>query len=307
MSDRESFKATPQIRQFADILMPEDAESPILSDLVQQSIYEWLVELQVEEDLARVGLKARRSCLLWGPPGTGKTTLGHHMAARLGLPLVLVRMARLTSCYFGESSKNIDKVFSEIGNQSDSCVLFLDEFDAIGGSRDSGVNSHAERNNMVIAILQGMDQFRGTIFAATNRHDALDAAIWRRFGLHIEIGEPGDEQRFAIIKRYLSPYELADEGVDILTEVMAGASPALIREMMENLKRRMVLAPRLNKRLPTDARSIFRQLTLTVRPHAGATQPPLWKDAWSLDKVGKMGWPPALPSEKPEDQQDAVE
>lgn len=295
MSDRESFKATPQIREFADVLMPEDAESPILSEPVQQSIYEWLIELQSEEDLARVKLKARRSCLLWGPPGTGKTTLGHHMAARLGLPLVLVRMARLTSCYFGESSKNIDKVFREIGNQSDSCVLFLDEFDAIGGSRSS--DTHSERNNMVIAILQGMDQFRGTIFAATNRHDALDAAIWRRFGLHIEIAEPGDDQRFSIIKRYLAPYELSDDAVDVLTEVMAGASPALIREMMENLKRRLVLAPKLAKRLPTDPKSIFRQLTLTVRPHAGATHPPLWKDAWSLDKVDKIQWPPVLPSE----------
>jgi SpoVK/Ycf46/Vps4 family AAA+-type ATPase len=289
---RESFKATPEIRKFADILMPEDAESPILNEEVQQGVYRWIVELQSERELRRVKLKPRRTCLLFGPPGTGKTTLGHHMAARLGLPLVLVRMARLTTSFFGESSKNIDRIFTEIGNQSDSCVLFLDEIDAIAGERSQ--DSHSERNSMVIAILQGLDNFRGTAFAATNRNDVIDAAIWRRFGIHIEIGEPDDDQRFAIIKRYLDPFQLDDKAIEILNEVMAGSSPALIRDLMENVKRQLVLAPKLSSSVPMDARGVFKSLTLTVKPHPKGLQPALWKDSYALDKLKNMAWPPVL-------------
>lgn len=299
MSEKQAFKATPEIRKFADILMPEDADTPILGDEVQQAIYEWLVEMQAEEDLKKVGLKPRRTCLLYGPPGTGKTTLAHHMAARLGVPLVLVRMARLISAYIGESARNVDTVFTEIGNQSDSCVLFLDEIDAIAGERGRH-GSHSERDGVVISILQGMDQFRGTMFAATNRDGLIDAAIWRRFGINIEIGDPDDEQRFAIIKRYLDPYQIDDDSLDILNEVMAGASPALIRNLMEDLKRRMVLWPKLAKTIGRDARSVFKALTVTVKPHKDATQPALWKDAFALDKLKGMQWPPVLSEGKTE-------
>src|SRR3954454_16886469 len=82
---------------------PGDAEEPILVPAVRSAVHEWLVEISAAEELRAAKLKPRSTAMLFGPPGTGKTTLAHHLAARLGVPLVLLGNENLvTSPYWGE-------------------------------------------------------------------------------------------------------------------------------------------------------------------------------------------------------------
>lgn len=289
----QTFQPSGAIRQFCDVLPPKDAEQPILDQATQEAVYQWMVEIAAASELRRYKLKPRRTALLDGPPGCGKTTLAHHLAARLGLPLVVVNMAALGGTYVAERSQRLSRLFAEIEAQSDSCVLMLDEADDICAKRSSGSSTGQRDNNgTVIALLQLIDKFTGTLIAATNRADDIDTAIWRRFGMHLHIREPDDDCRYAILKRYLLPMDLPDDALDTLCDVTAGASPALLRQMMEGVKRDLILAPRLN--LKTDAASVFGRVRASVRPHADAMQPAFWADRTALDEVASIAWPPAL-------------
>lgn len=290
----QTLRPTPEITRFATILKPEDSETPILGKETRQAVRQWMIELGAAEELAVVKLKPRRTAMLAGPPGCGKTTLAHHFAARLGLPLVLVNLAQIGSKYMAQSGQNISALFNAIQTQRDSCVLFLDEFDAIGCKRSEDDSSAAiDHNNSVIALLQHIDQFTGIMVAATNRADAIDPALWRRFGMHLDIAEPADDERFAILSRYLLPMTLPESAMDILTEVTSGASPAVLRSLMEGIKRDLVLSPRYDQ--PTDAASVFRRIVVAVRPHGMAIMPPLWREDWALDLVKSISWPPTIP------------
>lgn len=293
MMTPETFKPVRAITDFAQVLMPEDSDPPILSAPVRTAMHQWLVELGCADELAAVGLQARRTALLSGPPGCGKTTLAHHLAARLGLPLVLVDMAALTSQYVGGTGQNIVKLFGAIYEQQDSLVLFLDEFDGVAQSRRAvSQASDREHNHVVVALLQHFDRFKGTLFAATNRADDIDPAIWRRFGMQIVIDLPDDESRFAILKRYLSPLVWNDDALDALCDLASGATPALLRQLMEGVKRDLVLSPRF--RLPTDAKSVFGRVLATLRPPADVAPPQLWDGPWALERIAKLDWPPRL-------------
>lgn len=290
----ESVKSNPAIARVAAVLRPRESEAPILAPSVRQGVHQWMVELGLGDELTAVGLTPRRTALFSGPPGTGKTTLAHHIAARLGLPLVVVDMAAMVGMYVGETGKNLSTFFRACEEQSDSLVLLLDEFDAIATKRaDTGTSAGKEQNAVVVHLLQYVDRYPGTLIAATNRGDDIDPAIWRRFAMHLEIVEPDDECRFAIIKRYLAPMDLPDEAVDVLVEILAGASPALLRQVMEGVKRDLVLAPRFKQQ--TDAPTVFGRIAASVRPHAGTTIPPLWSERWAMQEAGKITWPPIVP------------
>jgi len=279
---------------FGELFFPDEAIAPILTPIVRSALTAWMIEMTSAPALRKVGLKPRSRALLNGPPGCGKTTLAHHVAARIGLPLLVVQSTEVLGRYVGTAGENIGKLFRAARQNKGKIALFFDEFDSLAHKRGSGDNSATtEFNNIVIAMLQEIDRFDGMIYAATNKPKEIDPAIWRRFNLQIEIGFPGQIERFAIVKLYLAPFIVADETIDALTDAFDGASPALIKEGCEAIKRALVLGPKL--KMATDLPSLVERFTASSAPAEGMPVPTAWHD---LDEVREQlavaPWPPVL-------------
>ncbi|WP_066923051.1 ATP-binding protein [Methylobacterium sp. CCH5-D2] len=293
----EAASAAQQLRTelgtLVDVREPKDAEEPILGEVVRAAILGWLHEINAAEELRAVGVKPRSTALLYGPPGTGKTTLAHHLAARLGVPLVIVKAEQLVESSLGGTGRRIAELFDGLAKVGAPCIVLMDEIDAIGTERtDDNQACAREMNAALTTLLQRIEGFGGRLIAATNRHDKLDKALWRRFGLQISVDLPGEDERFAILKRYGMPYDFGDEAIDALTEVTRGAAPSLLRQVMEGLKRAVVLGDRL--RLPmNDPQAILRIVIEEARPHPDYKPPPLWADVRLVSTFAPEAWPPA--------------
>lgn len=295
-----------RLRGRADVLAPKDAEEPILAATVRGAIFGWLAELNARDELAAVGIKPRASALLSGPPGCGKTTLAHHLAARLGVPLVIVGAEHLIERGMGDSEQNVRRLFDVIESHDGPCVLLLDEIDALGSKRrDTGGDrggAVGAMNSVLTVLLRRVEAFEGVLIGATNRADALDAALWRRFGMQIEVALPDDESRWAIIKRYGEPFDFGDDVLDALCDLTSGAAPSLLRQLMEGVKRALILGPRMRM----DASDLATTIAVVVeqcKPHPDYDPPALWAETRkSLGLLQKAAtgqpWPPTQNREK---------
>jgi len=275
------------------IVMPGDAHAPILTAPVRAALHQWLFEMNAEAELSAVGLKPRSRCLLSGPPGCGKTTLAHHIAARLGLPMLVVQSHEIISKWAGATGENVGKLFREARRQRYGIALFFDEFDALAKKRENlgGAGADNERANTTIALLQEFDRYDGLLFAATNVTGIIDPALWRRFQMQIEIGLPGPDERFAIVKMYMEPFDTDEATIKGLANAFDGASPALIREGCESIKRSLVLGPKMN--LPTDLPSIVERFANSASAAEGMPEPRLWTDGRAvLNTLANAPWPP---------------
>lgn len=285
------------LESFGDLLMPSEAAEPILPRAVRGALLEWLTEIFAEEKLKAIGIGPRKKAIFDGPPGVGKTTLAHHMAARLGLPMLAVRSERLFSKYVGETSKLIGQMFDlaaagvdEGHKEPTPLLLFMDEFDALSRQRrrgDSGADD--SRNEEVNTLLQNMDRYRGFMIAATNFGKHVDQAIWRRFDIHIDLELPGQPERERILARYLDPMGLPPSELKLLGEAFETASPALMRQFCENLKRQTVIGPLLN--LDMRKASVIDRLISAVAPHPDLGKPRLWNLGGKDVAVKAMTWP----------------
>ena len=179
---------------------------------------------------ARLGVPPPTGVLLHGPPGTGKTLLARCVCARLGVPVLELSTASLLSSISGDAEGRLSAAFAEARARSPA-VLFLDELDSIGASRDAVGGGGAAEGRLLALLLTEMDGVHTRhepllVLGATNRPEALDAALRRpgRLDTEIEVGVPSEAQRREVLAGLLAltPHELVDTQLDELAAFTAG-------------------------------------------------------------------------------------
>ena len=195
----------------------------VLEPGIRAALDRALTEVRGWEILEAHGLTPTRRLLLCGPSGCGKTASAEALAAELAMPLLYVRFDSVVSSLLGETAANLRKVFDYA--LRGQWVVFFDEFDAIGRSRDDATE-HGEIKRVVNSFLQLLDSFSGRslIIAATNFEQALDPAIWRRFDDVLRLDLPSDEALQSLVIKRLRPLRSTKKQVETLVARLAGAT-----------------------------------------------------------------------------------
>jgi cell division protease FtsH len=163
-----------------------------------------------------MGAKLPKGVIFYGPPGNGKTLLVKAMAGEANVPVFTVSGSDFVEMYVGVGAKRVRTLFAN-ARKNAPCIIFIDEIDAVGGSRGS-FSAHSENIQTINALLSELDGFNGAegvlVIGATNRIEDLDEALIRpgRFDKHIGIGMPEFEDRKAILEIYMKDKNF-EEGV----------------------------------------------------------------------------------------------
>jgi len=189
------------------------------------------------------GLSTSLSFLLYGPPGTGKSRLARYIARELSLDLYVARLDGLISSFLGSTSKNIRALFDFAAKTP--CVLFLDEFDAIaklrGDSQELG-----ELKRVVNSFIQNLDTLgnQSIVIAATNHHELLDSAIWRRFSYRLALDFPPADLRRKMWVEFSGELQFTAREIELLVDLSEGFSGSDIHEVCVRLQRRRITTQR---------------------------------------------------------------
>ena len=173
----------------------------ILNDQNRAVITEIAQEHHSADLLKSYGLSPRNRVMFIGPPGNGKTTLAEAMAYELMLPLLIVRYEGLIGSFLGETASRLQKIFDYVRQQK--CVLFFDEFDAVGKERGD-THETGEIKRVVSSLLLQIDAIPSysVVAVASNHAHLLDSAVWRRFQVQIEMPSPTRTQLVRFIQDY---------------------------------------------------------------------------------------------------------
>jgi hypothetical protein len=224
-------EVTPRV-SLDDLILPLPAKAEGLQ----------LIEEHVRADVLRAsGLEPRHRVLLSGPPGNGKTSFAEAIAEGLSLPFFVVRYDALVGSYLGETNARLRALFDYARTQS--CVLFFDEFDAIGKERGDD-HETGEIKRVVSFLLMQIDKLPSYVLtiAATNHAELLDRAVWRRFQLKISFPAPHIPEITAFIERiYTGWSERPTMRAYELAVHLQATSYAEVLDFCQNVRRRQIL------------------------------------------------------------------
>ena len=189
-------------------------------DEAKEEVQEIIEFLKDPKKFQKLGGRIPKGVLLMGPPGTGKTLLAKAIAGEANVPFFSISGSDFVEMFVGVGASRVRDMFEQ-GKKNAPCIIFIDEIDAVGRSRFTGIGGgHDEREQTLNALLVQMDGFETQegviILAATNRPDVLDSALLRpgRFDRQIVIDLPTIEGRDAILKIHSKGIKLAP-GVDL--------------------------------------------------------------------------------------------
>ena len=207
-------------------------------DEAKESLQEVVDFLHNPGKYTQIGAKLPKGALLVGPPGTGKTLLAKAVAGEAGVPFFSLAGSDFVEMFVGVGASRVRDLFKEAQKQA-PCIIFIDEIDAIGKSRDSrygGGNDEREQTlNQLLAEMDGFDTSKGLlILAATNRPEVLDKALLRpgRFDRRIIVDKPDLKGRLETLKVHSKDVLMAD---DVDLDALALASAGLVGSDLANM------------------------------------------------------------------------
>lgn len=228
-----------------DISIPvETSEELFFNKFTEKVINEFLYAYTKRDLLLQNGIETNNRLLLYGKPGTGKTSLAHFISLQTGLPLITARLDGVVSSLLGSTAKNIRKVFEYAARQP--CILFLDEFDVLAKVRDDQ-HELGELKRVVNSLIQNIDSFSSDsiIIAATNHPKLLDSAVWRRFDTKLELNIPNQDVRKKIIEHFSNimdnSFKTDSKKMNQLVKATANLSPDAIKSIFNIAARNCIL------------------------------------------------------------------
>jgi SpoVK/Ycf46/Vps4 family AAA+-type ATPase len=220
-----------------DIKYTEKEEADIVLNAdIREKLNNIVLENQKRELLSSYGMQPKKKLLFCGPPGCGKTLTVEMLSNMLNLPILYTRFDSVVSSYLGETATNLSKIFNFA--ETGSWILFFDEFDAIGKSRDNH-DEHGELKRVVNTFLQLMDNFESEsiIVAATNYEKLIDNALWRRFDEVIYFGMPTENEIEKMLKLKFRTYKHKLKFDDLVKKMIGFSFSDIERICQDSIKK----------------------------------------------------------------------
>ncbi|MDU7149527.1 MAG: ATP-dependent zinc metalloprotease FtsH [Clostridium sp.] len=206
-------------------------------DEAKESLKEIIDYLNNASKYTEIGAKLPKGALLVGPPGTGKTLLAKAVAGEANVPFLSISGSNFVEMFAGMGAAKVRDLFQE-AEKNAPCIIFIDEVDSIGKSRDSQIQTNDEREQTLNQLLTQMDGFDSTkaivVLAATNRPEILDKALLRlgRFDRRVIVDRPDLKGRIDILKVHSKGVKLGD---DVNLEEIAKSTPGAVGADLANI------------------------------------------------------------------------
>ena len=213
-----------------------------LPDLCERACRDLIEEQRHAALLRSHSLEPRHRVLLVGPPGNGKTSLAEAIAEALAVQFFVVRYDAIIGSFLGETASRLRRVFDYA--RTTPCVLFFDEFDAVGKERGD-VNETGEIKRVVTSLLMQVDDLPSytVVVAASNHSELLDRAVWRRFQFRLELPAPTQAQLSRYFKAFADGMnEPLGASAKTIAKALDKISYAEAEEFCDGVRRRHALS-----------------------------------------------------------------
>ena len=235
-------------------------------DEAKESLQEVVDFLHNPKKYTEIGAKLPKGALLVGPPGTGKTLLAKAVAGEAKVPFFSLSGSEFVEMYVGVGASRVRDLFKQAQGMA-PCIIFIDEIDAIGKSRDNALGSNDEREQTLNQLLSEMDGFstdKGLLLlAATNRPEVLDPALLRpgRFDRRIIVDKPDLKGRVDVLKVHAKDVKM-DETVDL--EAIALATSGAVGSDLANMINEAAINAVKNGRQVVSQKDLFEAVEVVL-------------------------------------------